>query len=70
MNRTTATALHRLDLCMERLRCSLGAGDREQAMTDAAELTEIARRLWAFLADAEGYSCVEAQVRMAAGGAN
>ena len=36
----------------------------------ARETLEIARRLWVYLADAEGYSCTEAQIRLAAGGDN
>jgi hypothetical protein len=39
-------------------------------LSNAAELTEICRRLWVYLADLEGYSCTEAQVRLAAGGDN
>jgi hypothetical protein len=39
-------------------------------MADCAELTEIARRLWCYLCDAEGYSFVEAQLKLAGGGQN
>jgi hypothetical protein len=70
MTRTTATALQRIDLYLERVRHDLATSDRSQALRDCAELTEIARRLWVFLADQEGYSCTEAQIRLAAGGEN
>jgi hypothetical protein len=70
MNRSVKTSLERLDLYLERIRYSLKEGDREQALSDAAELTEVARRLWTFLADQAGYSCIEAQIRLAAGGEN
>jgi hypothetical protein len=70
MNRSVRTSLSRLDLYLDRIRRNLEEGDREQALTDCAELTEIARRLWVYLADCEGYSCVEAQIRLAAGGDN
>jgi len=70
MTRTTAIALQRLDLYLERVRHNLAEGDRAQAMADCAELTEIARRLWCYLCDQEGYSCTEMQIRSAAGGEN
>ena len=70
MNRSAATALQRLDAYLVRVRRDLEQGDRSQALADCAELTEVARRLWAYLANAEGYSCTEAQVRLAAGGDN
>jgi hypothetical protein len=70
VNRSVTTSLERVDLYLDRVRRALETGDRSQALSDCAELTEIARRLWAYLADAEGYSCVEVQVRLAAGGDN
>jgi hypothetical protein len=70
MNHSVRTSLERIDLYLTRIRRDLETGDRSQALSDCAELTEIARRLWAYLADAEGYSCVEAQIRLAAGGDN
>ena len=70
MTRSVRTSLERIDLYLERVRHDLAEGDRGQAMADCAELTEIARRLWCFLADQEGYSCVEAQLKLAGGGDN
>jgi hypothetical protein len=70
MTRSVRTALERVDLYLERVRHDLAEGDRGQALADCAELTEIARRLWVYLADAEGYSCTEAQIRLAGGGQN
>jgi len=70
LNRSVITALERIDLYLDRVRRDLDAGDRSQALSDCAELTEIARRLWAYLADAEGYSCIEAQLKLAGGGEN
>jgi hypothetical protein len=70
MNRSVTVSLERIDLYFTRIRHALESGDRSQALADCAELTESARRLWAYLADLEGYSCIEAQVRLAAGGDN
>jgi hypothetical protein len=70
MTRCVRTSLERIDLYLGRIRRNLEEGDRSQALSDCAELTEIARRLWVYLADAEGYSCTEAQIRLAAGGEN
>jgi len=70
MTRSVRTSLERIDLYLERVRHDLEEGDRAQALADVAELTEIARRLWVYLADCEGYSCIEAQIRLAAGGEN
>ena len=70
MDRSIQRSLARIDLYLARVRRDLETGDRSQALSDCAELSEIARRLWAYLADAEGYSCTEAQVRLAAGGDN
>jgi hypothetical protein len=69
-DRCVQTALSRIELYLTRVRRDLDAGEREQALADCAELSEIARRLWMYLADAEGYSCVEAQMKLAAGGDN
>jgi hypothetical protein len=70
LNRSVAAPLERIALYLDRVRRDLEAGDRSQALSDAAKLPEIVRRLWVYLADAEGYSCTEAQVRLAAGGDN
>ena len=70
MNRSIETALLRVDAYLARVRRDLEAGDRSQALSDCAELSEITRRLWVFLADQEGYSCVEAQLKLAGGGEN
>ena len=70
MTRSVRTSLERIDLYLERVRHDLEEGDRAQALAEVAELTEIARRLWCYLCDAEGYSCVEMQIRTAAGGDN
>jgi hypothetical protein len=67
MTRSVRTSLERIDEYRRRVERDLESGDRSQAMSDCAELSEVARRLWAYLADAEGYSCSEAQVRLAAG---
>jgi hypothetical protein len=70
MTRSARTSLQRIDTYVSRLRRDLEANDRAEAMSNAAELCEIARRLWCYLADQEGYSCVEMQIRSAAGGEN
>jgi hypothetical protein len=70
LSRSVTTVLERIDLYLGRVRRDLEAGNRAQALADCAELSEIARRLWGYLADTEGFSCVEAQVRLAAGGDN
>jgi hypothetical protein len=70
MNRSVATSLARIDLYLDRVRRDLESGDRSQALADCAELTEICRRFWCYLADCEGYSCVEAQLKLSAGGQN
>jgi hypothetical protein len=70
LNRSVQTALARIDLYLVRVRRDLETGDRDQALADCAELSEIARRLWAYLADQESYSCAEAQMKFAAGGDN
>jgi hypothetical protein len=70
LNRSVTTSLDRIDLYLSRIRRALADGDRSQALSDCAELTEIARRLWAYLADLEGYSCVEAQLKLSGGGEN
>ena len=70
MNRSVTASLERIDLYLRRVRRDLESGDRAQALADCAELSEIARRLWVYLADAEDYSCTEAQVKLAAGGDN
>jgi hypothetical protein len=70
MSRSVTTSLERIDLYLGRLRCDLEAGDRTQALSDCAELHEISRRLWAYLAELEGVSCVEAQLKLAGGSAN
>ena len=70
MTRSVKTSLERIDLYLTRIRRDLETGDRSQALSDCAELPEIARRLWVYLADAEGYSCVEAQLKLAGGGEN
>ena len=70
MNRSVTTSLERIDLYLGRVRSALAQGECSQALSDCAELTEIARRLWAYLADLEGYSCIEAQLKLAGGGDN
>ena len=70
MNPSIETALLRIDAYLVRVRLDLEQGDRAQALSDCAELSEIARRLWAYLAEAEGYSCVEAQLKLTGGGEN
>ena len=70
LNRSVITFLERIDLYLGRVRRDLETGDRSQALADCAELSEIARRLWVYLAELEGYSCIEAQVRLAARGEN
>jgi len=70
MTRSVRTSLERIDLYLERVRHDLEEDDRAQALADVAELTEIARRLWVYLCDAEGYSCVDAQLKLAGGGQN
>ena len=39
-------SLGRLRLYLQRLERDLAAGDRKQALSDCAEISEIARRLW------------------------
>jgi hypothetical protein len=68
--RSVATALQRLELYLTRVRRDLETGDRSQALSDCAELSEITRRLWSYLAAIEGYSCVEAQLKLSGGGDN
>jgi hypothetical protein len=70
MNRSTKMAIARLELYLGRVRRDLESGNRSQALSDCAELSEIARRLWVYLADREGYSCVEAQLKLSGGGEN
>jgi hypothetical protein len=70
MNASVRRSLERLDAYLSRIRRDLEEGDRSQALSDCAELSEVARRLWVYLADLEGFSCAEAQVRLAAGGDN
>jgi hypothetical protein len=70
MTRSITTSLERIDLYLDRVRRALEEGDRSKALSDCAELSEITRRLWCYLADLEGYSCAEAQMRLAAGGDN
>ena len=70
MTGSARTALQRIDLCLEQVRHDLEMGDQEQTLSDCAELFELTRRLWCYLADAEGYSCVEAQLKLSGGGEN
>jgi hypothetical protein len=70
VNRSTTTALERIDLYLTRVRCDLDAGDREQALDDAAVRSESARQLWGFLANDLGFSSIEMQLKLAGGGEN
>jgi hypothetical protein len=70
MDRSLTTAIAQIDLCLARVRLDLEAGNRSEALEHCAELFEHTRRLWSYLAELEGYSCVEAQVRLTAGGNN
>jgi hypothetical protein len=63
-------AVARLELYLGRVRRDLENGDRAQALSDVAELSEVARRFWSYLAHVEGFSCGEAQIKLAAGGEN
>jgi hypothetical protein len=67
---SVAESLDRIGDCLATLHYDLESGDRSQALRDAGELAEVARRLWCYLANAEGFACGEVQVRLAAGGNN
>jgi hypothetical protein len=49
-NQQLSVALDRLALYLSRVRDDLRRGDRNQALANLAELTEISRRLWNRLA--------------------
>jgi hypothetical protein len=68
--RSVTTSLKRIDLYLDRLKRDLEIGDQTQALSNCAELHEITRRLWVYLADREGLSCVEAQLKLAGGSDN
>jgi hypothetical protein len=70
MTHSIATSLQRLDLYLDRVWRDLESGDRSQALSDCAELSEIARRLWCYLAHVEGFSATEAQLKLSGGGEN
>jgi hypothetical protein len=70
MSQSVRQSLDLLEVYLERIRSDLEDGDRSQALSDAAELFETARRLWAYLANAQNLSCIEAQLKLAAGGEN
>ena len=63
--RSVQTALDRIDLYLSRVKRDLDADERAEALSNVAELAEITRRLWIYLADQEGMSCVEAQLKLA-----
>jgi hypothetical protein len=67
---SVAESLKHIEIYLERIRSDLETGDRSQALEHCAEMFELTRRLWAYLAELEGYSCAEAQMKLAAGGAN
>jgi hypothetical protein len=70
MSRSVEASLSRIDLYLGRVRRDLESGDHAQALADVAELHEISRRLWAYLAELEGVSCIEAQLKLAGGSEN
>jgi hypothetical protein len=70
MTRSIRTSLEWIDDYLARVKHDLEEGDRSQALSDCAALSEITRRLWAYIAELEGYSAGEAQMKLAAGGEN
>jgi hypothetical protein len=70
LTQSIETSLEWIADYLGRVQNDLERGDREQALADAAALSETSRRLWSFLANQEGYSAEEAQMKLAAGDLN
>jgi hypothetical protein len=70
MSRSFETTLQRAELYLARVKRDLEQGDRSQAICDCAEACELLRRLWSYLAESQGYSSVECQIKLSGGGWN